>query len=41
MTEAVPNELRAPLPEPLEAVRQETMAATVARIAHDREAAQR
>ena len=39
MTEAVPNELRAPLPDELEAARQETMAATVARIAHDRAAA--
>ena len=40
MTEAVPNELRAPLPVELEAARQETMAATVARIAYDRAAAQ-
>ncbi|HYH13045.1 MAG TPA: sulfatase-like hydrolase/transferase [Thermomicrobiales bacterium] len=39
MTEVVPNELRAPLPEALEAARQETMAATVARIAYDRAAA--
>jgi arylsulfatase A-like enzyme len=36
MTEAVPNELRAPLPDALETARQETMAATVARIAYDR-----
>lgn len=36
MTELVPNELRAPLPDTLEAARQETMAATVARIAYDR-----
>ena len=36
MTEAVPNELRAPLPDALEVARQETMAATVARIAYDR-----
>lgn len=36
MTEAVPNELRAPLPEALEAARAESMAATVKRIAYDR-----
>ncbi len=36
MTDAVPNELRAPLPDALEAARQQTMAATVARIAYDR-----
>ena len=40
MTEAVPNELRAPLPEALEAARQETIAGTLARIAYDRAAAQ-
>jgi hypothetical protein len=38
MTEAVPNELRAPLPDELEAAREATMAATVARIAFDRAA---
>jgi arylsulfatase A-like enzyme len=36
MTDAVPNELRAPLPADLEEARQETMAATIARIAYDR-----
>jgi arylsulfatase A-like enzyme len=36
MTEAIPTELRAPLPDELEAARQATMAATVARIAYDR-----
>ncbi len=40
MTEVVPNELRAPLPDELEAARQETMAATVTRIAYDRAQAQ-
>jgi arylsulfatase A-like enzyme len=36
MTDAVPNELRAPLPDELEIARQDTMAASVARIAYDR-----
>jgi arylsulfatase A-like enzyme len=36
MTEAVPTELRAPLPDELDAAREATMAATVARIAYDR-----
>jgi hypothetical protein len=36
MTDLVPNELRAPLPEPLEAARAATMNATIARIAFDR-----
>jgi arylsulfatase A-like enzyme len=36
MNVAVPNELRAPLPDELEVARQETMAATIARIAYDR-----
>lgn len=40
LTEAVPNELRAPLPDELEAAREETMAATIARIAYDRAQAQ-
>lgn len=39
MTEALPNEIRAPLPEPLETARQETISATVARYAYDRAAA--
>jgi arylsulfatase A-like enzyme len=38
MANAVPNELRAPLPPELEAAREATMAATVARIAYDRAA---
>jgi len=36
MNEAIPNELRAPLPEELEVARAETMAASVARIAYDK-----
>ncbi len=40
VTEAVPNELRAPLPDALEAARRETMAGTLARIAYDRALAQ-
>ncbi len=40
MTNAVANELRAPLPDDLEVARQETMAATVTRIAYDRAKAQ-
>jgi hypothetical protein len=36
MTELVPNELRAPLPEPLETARKETVDATVVRYAYDR-----
>ncbi len=39
VTDAVPNELRAPLPEALDGARRDTMAATVARIAYDRAAA--
>ena len=40
MSNAIPNELRAPLSGELEAARQETIAATVARIAYDRAQAQ-
>jgi arylsulfatase A-like enzyme len=36
MTDLVPNELRAPLPEPLETARRETMAGSIAKIAYDR-----
>lgn len=36
MNEAIPNELRAPLPDELEAARAETIAASVARIAYDK-----
>lgn len=39
LTEVVPNELRAPLPDALEAARRDTMAGTLARIAYDRAAA--
>jgi arylsulfatase A-like enzyme len=40
MNYAVPNELRSPLPDELEAAREATMAATLARVAYDRAAAQ-
>lgn len=40
MSEAVPNELRAPLPDELEAAREATIAATLARFAYDQANAQ-
>ena len=40
MNVAVPNELRAPLPDALQAAREATMAATVARISYDRASSQ-